>query len=82
MQPAFGLQQIHDLAPIFSDLARTLKDKWAEQLSPSNKTAEVDVSSWMMRTALDAIGLAGFAYDFESLDNDRNVMNRAFSSML
>lgn len=42
----------------------------------------VDVCDWMNRVTLDAIGLAGFGYSFDSLKDRREEVCAAFREML
>ncbi|KAG5219663.1 cytochrome P450 [Salix suchowensis] len=59
--PAFGLIQTRYLTEIFIEKAIELRDVWAFQIGESG-SAQIDALSWMSRTALDVIGLAGTLY--------------------
>ncbi|KAI0360871.1 cytochrome P450 [Trametes cingulata] len=68
MNPAFGPAQIRDLTQIFVEKAIQLRDFWAQVVS--NGPKEVDVIKDLNKLTLDVIGLAGFSYDFQSLNSD------------
>ncbi|KAF8894813.1 cytochrome P450 [Infundibulicybe gibba] len=81
MNPAFGAAQVRGLTEIFVEKSIQLREKWADESSKQGGTARVDVLSWLSRTALDIIGLAGFNYKFGALDGDKpNELNEAFAT--
>ncbi|EIN14705.1 cytochrome P450 [Punctularia strigosozonata HHB-11173 SS5] len=84
MNPGFGPAQIRDLTGIFLDKAAQLRDAW---LSEARKQGDgewmkLDALSWLSRTTLDIIGLAGFDYRFDSLEGGKpNELNQAMATM-
>jgi hypothetical protein len=57
-----------------------LRDKWTNIASTSpNETINADVLPWFNRLTLDIIGLAGFNYSFDSLEDKPNELAEAFS---
>ncbi|KAH7099905.1 cytochrome P450 [Auriculariales sp. MPI-PUGE-AT-0066] len=68
LAPAFTQQALRDMTPIIFDCANKVAARWAHILetSPSERKV-IDVQLWANRMSLDAIGLAGFNHDFESL---------------
>ncbi|KDQ34064.1 hypothetical protein PLEOSDRAFT_1034004 [Pleurotus ostreatus PC15] len=80
MNPAFGLIQTRYLTEIFIEKAIELRDVWASQIGDSG-SAQIDGLSWMSRTALDVIGLAGFNYKFDALIGEPNELSQAFSTV-
>ncbi|KAJ7465309.1 cytochrome P450 [Mycena latifolia] len=94
LTPAFSSSHIKSLTPIFWDKATKLRDIWlhtasqADDEKESNDSksnssvppgyARVDVLMWLGRATLDAIGLAGFGYHFNSLTDDNNELAHAF----
>lgn len=80
MNPAFGLIQTRYLTEIFIEKAIELRDVWASQIGESG-SAQIDALSWMSRTALDVIGLAGFNYKFDALIGEPNELSQAFSTV-
>nr|XP_018259389.1 cytochrome P450 [Kwoniella dejecticola CBS 10117]OBR81547.1 cytochrome P450 [Kwoniella dejecticola CBS 10117] len=44
-------------------------------------TRKIDVMSWLGKTTLDVIGLAGFNYDFKALEDPNNELAEAYRKM-
>ncbi|EIN14704.1 cytochrome P450 [Punctularia strigosozonata HHB-11173 SS5] len=85
MNPAFGPAQIRDLTVIFLEKATQLRDAWLTEVqsASSEKPVRLDALSWLNRATLDIIGLAGFNYQFNSLDGGKtNELNQAMTTML
>ncbi|KAL5498061.1 hypothetical protein ACEPAH_2992 [Sanghuangporus vaninii] len=87
MNPSFGPSSIRNLTPIFLEKALQLRDIWkSEVMAESGKTENgkvIDVLSWLSRTTLDVIGLAGFDYHFDSLNvhQEPGELNKAFATL-
>jgi len=83
LNPAFGPQQIRELTETFIEKSIQLRDIWMSQVAESTSGVQtIDALSWLSRTTLDIIGLAGFNYKFDALtDPDRNELNKAFAIM-
>ncbi|KAJ7202836.1 cytochrome P450 [Mycena pura] len=94
LTPAFSSSHIKSLTPVFWDKASQLRDIWlrlaeADSCNTNDAKSEtprafpgyvrVDALAWLGRATLDAIGLAGFGYHFNSLTDDNNELARAFS---
>jgi hypothetical protein len=64
---------------------KQLKDCLLEQIaaSPQPDQATVEITSWLSRTTLDVIGLAGFNYSFDALKfgQDSNELGYAFAQV-
>ncbi|KAI0043383.1 cytochrome P450 [Auriscalpium vulgare] len=97
MSPAFGPTQIRALTHIFVDKSLQLRDYWLALIPqdgpggvPSATStadlprATIDVLSWLNKTTLDVIGLAGFNYSFNALSPTQtsNELNDALRSMV
>ncbi|KAJ6589747.1 cytochrome P450 [Mycena capillaripes] len=81
MNPAFGAPQVRELTSIFVAKSLELRNIWATHAA--NGTARVDVLSWLNKTTLDIIGLAGFNFNFNSLAADRPTeLATAFSAVM
>ncbi|KDQ62249.1 hypothetical protein JAAARDRAFT_148989 [Jaapia argillacea MUCL 33604] len=84
LAPAFTTTHIKSLTPIFWEKATQLRDIWlqmaqdqhADETTPKQT---VDVLAWLGRATLDVIGLAGFGYPFNSLENQDDELANAFS---
>ncbi|KAK7687003.1 hypothetical protein QCA50_009502 [Cerrena zonata] len=83
MNPAFGPAQIRDLTEVFLEKSIELRDIWVSNMSKSDKPMRVEVLSWLCRTTLDIIGIAGFNYDFHSLKEGGkpNELNEAYKQL-
>ncbi|KAF8061716.1 cytochrome P450 [Lyophyllum atratum] len=81
--PAFGPSQVRELTEIFFNKAIQLRDIWAADNANQGGTSRVDALSWLSRTTLDIIGLAGFNYKFDALSEDpkQNELNAAFATI-
>ncbi|KAN0094981.1 Cytochrome P450 [Tylopilus felleus] len=87
MNPAFGPAQIRALTYIFFAKAVQLRDVLSSEIAKNpagtaNGT-RIDVVSWLNKTTLDVIGLAGFNYSFDALnaDDKPNELNKALATM-
>jgi len=83
LNPAFGPQQIRELTEIFVEKAIELRDIWSKEIVKHDGVAPIECLSWMSRTTLDIIGLAGFNYNFNALSGDpeNNELMKAFSTI-
>ncbi|KAH7907839.1 cytochrome P450 [Hygrophoropsis aurantiaca] len=84
MNPAFGPGQIRDLTEVF--LAKSIKLRdilMSESKDEKGNPKRTDILAWMSRMTLDVIGLAGFNYEFNSLDTSvkKNELNEAFETL-
>ncbi|KAJ7599880.1 cytochrome P450 [Mycena floridula] len=85
LNPAFGPAQMRELTPVFFAKSLQLRDILLSEVTKLNeKTGTIDIHPWLNRAALDMIGLAGFNYDFDTLNPDRppNEINMAVSALL
>ncbi|KAH7910532.1 cytochrome P450 [Hygrophoropsis aurantiaca] len=84
MNPAFGTGQIRELTEVF--LAKSIKLRdilMLESEDEEGKPKQTDISAWTSRMSLDVIGLAGFNYEFNSLDTSikKNDLNEAIGTV-
>ncbi|KIO26747.1 hypothetical protein M407DRAFT_74068 [Tulasnella calospora MUT 4182] len=80
LNPCFGPAHIRELAPIFYDKGYELRDIWLRQIEDGRlESKEIDVSVWLARATLDIIGLTGFDYAFDTLNQgETDELVRAF----
>ncbi|KAF7358749.1 Cytochrome P450 [Mycena sanguinolenta] len=69
--PAFGPSQVHGLTQLFLDKSLELSEFWAQQPQDESGWAHLDVLAGLKAITLDIIGLAGFNYQFNSLDTNK-----------
>ncbi|TDL20680.1 cytochrome P450 [Rickenella mellea] len=83
MNPSFGPSSIRKLTPVFFRKAIQLRDVWKSELFKDSAPQRIEILSWLSRTTLDVIGLAGFNYKFHALtvDQEPNELNKAFSTL-
>ncbi|KAK1227410.1 hypothetical protein PQX77_009595 [Marasmius sp. AFHP31] len=84
MNPAFGAPEAKALVPVFSEAASVLTNKWKDLLSLSQDEAEgqvFDMTKWVSRATLDAIGHAGFDYNFGAMQNQDNRLANVYHNL-
>jgi len=77
--PAFTLQSIKALAPVFLRVAEELRDKWDESMPNGQDT--FDVYHWISRATFDAFGLACLTYNFRAIHGETEELYLAFRRM-
>ncbi|KAJ7508829.1 cytochrome P450 [Mycena galericulata] len=81
--PAFGAPEIKALVPIYNKCAAQLTAKWIDLINGTREPSVViDFPNWLGRATLDAIGIAGFDYDFGALHDSRNPLASAYNNIL
>ncbi|EPQ57508.1 cytochrome P450 [Gloeophyllum trabeum ATCC 11539] len=84
--PAFSIQNMRALIPLVFGKGNELKDKWLaliyEGSTPGKEGGMVlDVCSWVSRATFDVIGLAGFDYEFNAIQDESNELFLAYKEM-
>ncbi|KAM0747058.1 putative cytochrome P450, partial [Meredithblackwellia eburnea MCA 4105] len=88
LTPAFSPSALRNLTPLFFEHAYKLRDIWVDKVNSGEDSRKednetvIEVSKWLSRVTLDIIGLAGFGYNFSSLDGQNTALGDAFSVML
>ncbi|KAI0075930.1 cytochrome P450 [Panus rudis PR-1116 ss-1] len=82
MNPAFAPAHIRELTGIFFDKAIQLRDIWAKKVQ-QDAPVRVNALEALNKMTLDIIGLAGFNYAFNALNEDGtpNELAEAFQRM-
>lgn len=79
LAPAFSIQSIRTLAPVFWDKALLLSKSWREEFKEAGVTTKsLEALEWLNRTTLDIIGKAGFGYDINSLELPNTPIREAY----
>merc|ERR1712137_698236 len=65
MGPAFHFDHIQGIVPYFNRVANNLATRWAEY---ADEGKPLEVPPWLSKATMDAIGLGGFGFDFDSLN--------------
>lgn len=76
MQPGFKHRQLKDMYPTFWKKTVELLDSLDSFCGKSAKLIEVD--DWVSRGTLDAIALAGFGFDFNSIEEPQSELVRNY----
>ncbi|KAJ4468196.1 cytochrome-450 hydroxylase [Lentinula aciculospora] len=80
--PAFSIQNMRALIPLVFEKGDQLKNRWKDTMDSSTTEATtVDVCQWMSRATFDIIGLAGFDYNFNSIQDESNELFMAYKEM-
>ncbi|KAI0355873.1 cytochrome P450 [Trametes cingulata] len=70
LNPAFNINHMRDMTPIFYEVTNRLRRALLNQVTDG--PAEIDMSKWMGRTALELIGRGGLGYSFDPLVEERS----------
>ncbi|PVG01535.1 cytochrome P450 [Serendipita vermifera] len=83
LNPAFNTNHLRDALPTFLQKSAELCDALQTQIAPGAASARINVLHWLSRAAIDIIGLAGFNYDFNTLQvgEDGNELAAAFHDL-
>ncbi|KAK0202327.1 cytochrome P450 [Desarmillaria ectypa] len=82
MLPGFGGPESKAFVPIFSECAEKMCNKWRDEIELSaDQSIALDVTSWISRATLDAIGYAAFDYSFGALDDSDNQLTKAYANL-
>ncbi|KAG8963091.1 hypothetical protein FRC03_003456 [Tulasnella sp. 419] len=81
MNPAFSPQNMRRFVPIFNSKAIELKNRWLRLIDESKDVSTLDVAHWMNRASFDVIGLTGFDYEFNAIENENNEVYLAYKNM-
>ncbi|XP_028796132.1 cytochrome P450 716A67-like [Neltuma alba] len=65
INPAFSVEKLKTLIPIFSRSCNDMMNKWESLLSPTDGTCEVDVWPWLRDFTKDVISRAAFGSSYE-----------------
>ncbi|KIJ29239.1 hypothetical protein M422DRAFT_188770, partial [Sphaerobolus stellatus SS14] len=82
LNPPLSAAETREHVPVFRANARKLCDIWRGILQESEEKTPVDVAIWMTRATLDALGQAGFDYEFGALDNLDNELSKAYHNLM
>ena len=77
----FDYPNSEDFIPLFGKLQDKIRNI-VTQSGSGESTVEIDMLLWMSRFALQAIGQAGFSYNFNALENDDDEYALALKTYL
>ncbi|RPD54880.1 cytochrome P450 [Lentinus tigrinus ALCF2SS1-7] len=70
LNPAFSISHMRRIIPIFNAIGHQLVEAIEDRVRGNPAAVELDMLSWMGRTALELIGQAGLGYSFDPLVAD------------
>ncbi|KAF6759987.1 cytochrome-450 hydroxylase [Ephemerocybe angulata] len=81
--PAFSIQNLRALIPLVFRKGTELRDRWLElaMQQPEKEGIRLDVCHWVSRATFDVIGVAGFDYQFNAIQNEDNELFHAYKDM-
>ncbi|KAJ7703296.1 cytochrome-450 hydroxylase [Mycena rosella] len=79
--PDFSGQNMRSLVDIAFKKGTQLTDAWMEMLPAGTDAVEIDVGQWLSRATFDVMGLAGFDYNFNSIQDVSNELFVAYKEM-
>ncbi|KAK0482217.1 cytochrome P450 [Armillaria novae-zelandiae] len=80
--PGFGGPESKSFFPMFFACAEKMAQKWKDNIEISpDQSAVLDVSSWISRAMLDAIGQAAFDCQFGALDDEDNPLVKVYCNL-
>uniref|UniRef100_A0A0W0FPJ5 Cytochrome p450 n=1 Tax=Moniliophthora roreri TaxID=221103 RepID=A0A0W0FPJ5_MONRR len=71
LNPAFSIAHMRDLLPTFYQVAHRLENSIANKVRDGPQ--EIDMLSWMGRTALELIGQSGLGVSFDTLQDEETA---------
>ncbi|KAJ8456141.1 hypothetical protein ONZ45_g18812 [Pleurotus djamor] len=82
--PAFSIQNMRALVPLVFKKGLQLRDRWKDMIetNPDGQAGvTMDICHWVSRATFDVIGLAGFDYDFNAIQDETNELFSAYKDM-
>ncbi|KAF4590203.1 hypothetical protein EYR40_009398 [Pleurotus pulmonarius] len=76
MNPAFTTQQLRGFLPLFQSTASRMIQKWKDLIQAGEQT--INVTPWLTRSTLDAIGETAFDYRFDALEDAQSELSESF----
>ncbi|KAF8319579.1 cytochrome-450 hydroxylase [Cantharellus anzutake] len=81
MNPAFSPSNLRALTPVFFTKAFQLRDKWLSLMEVPRDGSILNVSRWISRATFDVIGVAGFGYEFNAIEEENEAVYLAYKVM-
>ncbi|KAF5386397.1 hypothetical protein D9757_006698 [Collybiopsis confluens] len=73
LNPVFSAAHMRGMIPSFFDVTHKLENALTMKLKSGSDIQEIDILSWMGRTALELIGQAGLGYSFDPLVGEESA---------
>ncbi|KIJ34127.1 hypothetical protein M422DRAFT_263776 [Sphaerobolus stellatus SS14] len=82
MTPAFHFSTLRVFLPRFRSVAKKTTQKWNEIVQRMGGQGVIEMTSWMSKTTLDAMGETAFNYKFDSLDDGHSDLSRVYTNLI
>ncbi|KDQ30422.1 hypothetical protein PLEOSDRAFT_1062448 [Pleurotus ostreatus PC15] len=80
--PALSQQSVRNFLPVFYETSAIVASCWSKTLDQTTfDYAEIEVTHWAGRFALDTIGRAAFSFDFKALSDGPNGLAEALDGL-
>ncbi|KAL0956023.1 hypothetical protein HGRIS_002196 [Hohenbuehelia grisea] len=89
--PAFSIQNMRALVPLVYAKGTALRERWSAMFEDASCELEgafsedgmckIDVARWVSRATFDVIGIAGFDYNFNAIQDETNELFCAYKDM-
>ncbi|TFY83783.1 hypothetical protein EWM64_g229 [Hericium alpestre] len=76
--------QLESFLSLFQNHSMKLVQNWKDEIAGSSSPSEgtlINVATWLTRTTLDIIGLAGFSYEFNALENGDSELAKMYHNL-
>ncbi|KAJ4485545.1 cytochrome P450 [Lentinula aciculospora] len=82
LAPALSQSSVRSLVPIFYDTSAKMASQWTKLIDNSHSDeAEIEVTKWAGRFALDTVGRAAFSYDFDCLSGGPHALAESMDGL-
>lgn len=80
--PAFSLQALYEMVPVFNEKALSLINQWSEIITDNENGADIGVQMSLSGLTLDVICKCGCEYELQAIENNKTYDVERFRSML
>jgi len=82
MTPAFHFSTLRNFLPQFRSVVQKMTMKWNDLLQEMGGKGVLEMTSWLSKTTLDAMGETVFEYNFDSLDEGHRELTQVYSNLI
>ncbi|EJD39291.1 cytochrome P450 [Auricularia subglabra TFB-10046 SS5] len=83
LNPAFGHAHVREMTELFLETSAKMREIWYNKCIDAGGSVTLNALDWLSRATLDAIGKAGFDYEFNTLneEGEKNELAVAFDKI-
>ncbi|KIJ34130.1 hypothetical protein M422DRAFT_35204 [Sphaerobolus stellatus SS14] len=82
MLPAFHFSTLRLFLHRFRFVAEKTTDRWNKIIQKAGGKGEIEMTSWLSKATLDAMGETAFDYKFDSLDDGHSELSKSYSNLI